>query len=150
MPSPPRLHRSPLPHPGIGGLRRCHPRHPPQRIPPSMLSARPRIRQGEAPQDPPQNPRPPRSMHGARSATTAANSGCHAASDCEWSSYGRRSAITVAKKEPARPSSALLRSTQATVTGGCHAASDGGCRPTLRSRGSNPSHRSRSSPSQLA
>ena len=44
----------------------------------------------------------------------------------------------------------LLRSTQATVTGGCHTASDGGCRPTLRSRGSNPSHRSRSSPSQLA
>uniref|UniRef100_A0A804R6M6 Uncharacterized protein n=1 Tax=Zea mays TaxID=4577 RepID=A0A804R6M6_MAIZE len=34
------------------------------------------------------------------------NSGCHAASDCEWSSCGRRSAITVAKKEPARPSGA--------------------------------------------
>jgi hypothetical protein len=43
---------------------RCPPHHPPQRIPPSMPSARPRICRGAAPQDPPRKPFPPcRSTH---------------------------------------------------------------------------------------
>jgi hypothetical protein len=125
---------------------RCPPHHPPSASFPQRHLPAPRIRRGKAPQDPPHNPRP----HVARRTmldlqrrqqtvdTTPRVTVGKAPADADPPSPLQGRSLPAPLMHPLRSTHGARSA--ATVTGGCHdggchAANDGGCRYTPRSRG---------------